>query len=336
MARAGDLQATQLGTNTVGLRYLVEGNSFTFNYNGVPGGATINATYDLELDLTLDFAGQLGGSSGPTVTISSSSLGISNAKFTTKNVLVHLLGGDTLAQAGTAMDKVSVSPAANLLGLDQQVAAMNSGLLSAVGALAPDVAPDGSWCGVGGCPGAPRVIESQLFDLSATVDAADLNLVLSRGAVPVTAPVGCEFGSSSTTAPATLYAECTPGQPAGVTQLALLQDGGNGWTFIGPQAASALETPSLNGVPIGPWEPNAGPASAFAPWMQGPQVPGTGQTVQLTVCSFNQWGANCDPTTDFTLQRNSVSDPSTGGGGGIVGPPVIKGRCGSGGNCRFQ
>ncbi len=335
LASTGDLEAAQLGTNEVGLDY-VDGSSFSFSYDGVPGGAIINAKFDLELTVNLSFADQVGGGQGSPVAITSSSLGISNASFSSSNLFVKALGGKTLKQAAQAMDAVSISPAANLLDFGTQVASVNNKLVADVGSLTPDVAPDGSWCGLSGCPDDPTALESPVFDLSATVDASNLYLVFSHGAVPALAPVGCEFGSSGATAPATVYAECSPGQPGGVTQLSLLQQQNGAWTILGPQATSGWAPSALNGVALGSWVPNAGPVTAYAPWMQGPQLAGTGDMVEVTVCSFDQWGSNCDPATNFTLAKNAVSDPPTAGGGGIVGPPPIKGRCGSGGNCRFQ
>lgn len=335
---SGDLQAAQPAANNVGLTYLVDGNFITFNYAGVPGGATVNATFDMEFTLSLNFAGQVIAGSGTPVDVVSSSLGLSNAHFSSKNKLLNAFGGNKLKQADAAMNSYTVSPATNVLNLDPEIATINSQILAAVGPLIEDVAPNGSWCGLGGCPNQPGQIASPLFDLSVTVDASNLNLVFSRGAVPAAAPVGCAFGSSSANPPATIFAECAPNQPAGVTDLELLQEQNGAWSSLGVQASSGWDPSSLDGVPIGSWEPNAGPVTAYAPWMQGQQLPGSGSTVELTVCSFNEWGSVCDPATSFTLQSNAVSNPPTGagGGGGNSGPPPIKGRCGSGGVCRIQ
>ena len=180
----GDLQAAQPAANDVGLTYLVDGNSISFNYAGVPGGATVDATFDMEFTLSLNFAGQVIAGSGTPVDVVSSSLGLSNAHFSSKNVLLNAFGGKKLKQADAAMNSYTVSPATDVLNLDPEIATINSQILAAVGPLTEDVAPDGSWCGLGGCPNQPGQIASALFDLSVTVDASNLDLVFSRGRSP--------------------------------------------------------------------------------------------------------------------------------------------------------
>ena len=93
---SGDLQAAQPAANNVGLTYLVDGNFITFNYAGVPGGATVNATFDMEFTLSLNFAGQVIAGSGTPVDVVSSSLGLSNAHFSSKNKLLNAFGGNRL------------------------------------------------------------------------------------------------------------------------------------------------------------------------------------------------------------------------------------------------
>jgi hypothetical protein len=213
--------------------------SFSFYYaGGPPGGATITATFDIHLTLNLSFASQVGGGQGATVAITTSSLGVSNASFTSDKILIKVFGGQSLKQAATGMDAVSISPAASLLGLDKQVASFNATLLATPASVAPNVAPRRvvvrlAWLP----PSDPTVMESPVFDLSVTVGAYNLDLVFSHGAIPPSPPVVCEFGSSSATATA-IYAECSPGQPAEVSQLELFQGQDGAWTFLGPQAAS--------------------------------------------------------------------------------------------------
>ena len=124
--QSGDLQAAQQAANNVGLTYLVDGNFISFNYAGVPGGATVDATFDMEFTLSLNFAGQVIAGSGTPVDVVSSSLGLSNAHFSSKNKLLNTFGGTKLKQADAAMNNYTVSPATNVLNLDPEIATINS------------------------------------------------------------------------------------------------------------------------------------------------------------------------------------------------------------------
>ncbi|MBV9002824.1 MAG: hypothetical protein JO304_27460, partial [Solirubrobacterales bacterium] len=265
--------------------------------------------------LAVTFAKQIGGyfeQPDPPITVASSELTIpyadvwSNDWFVPQSKIHHIW---------QALTSYSLSPALSVLNLGPAIDNLNSQLDDSGTPFSQAIQVDGSWCVPQVCPLPNGSAASTLFDLSVTVDADNLNLVFSHGALPPQ-PTGCAFGASSDSPPATIYAECSVNQPSGIQWLALRQEINGTWNILQEVGPGGI----IGGPPLGPI-------------MGAPQL-GSASTVDVTVCSVNEWGFNCLPPTSFALQVNRVThDAQTakeqsggyygyGGGGAPPTPPA--------------
>ena len=307
---SGDVEAALVGPNQLGLEFKADGVSISGNDPAVPfGGATIDGTFDLEFQVTLDFASPVDGtshSSKTPVTINSSQVSVSHADFTSRNIFVT---GSKLATADAEADSTVVSNVASLLGLSSDLGPINRDLNAGAGqiwtSLVKPLSPDAN----------------EMFNLSIAVSAKQLTVTYSREPVEPT-PVGCLFYPNAGPAGTGVEALCSPNQPKGVTAL-LLQDYTMGaWrdnpldTTYEPGAHPGPEWSYLNSDGYG-WDPSAGPDSGFAPYLVDyPALPKGHSTVEMRVCSFNAWGLSCDPGVVVHGYTAGEGGGSTGGGGG--------------------
>jgi hypothetical protein len=314
----GDVEAALVGPNQLGLEFWADGIRITGNDPMVPfGGATINGTFDLEFQVTLDFASPVDGtshSSKTPVTIDSSRVSVRDANFTSANIFVT---SSDLATAEAKADSLVVPNVASVIGLSSDLGPINRDLNTGANqiwtSLVKPLSPDAN----------------EMFNLSIAVDGKDLTVTYSREPVEP-APVGCSFAANAGPAGTGVEADCSPHQPKGVTTL-LLQDYTKGaWrdnpldSTYEPGAHPGPEWSYANSNGNG-WTPSTGPDTGYAPMLVDyPALPKGHSTVEMRVCSDNVWGLSCDPGVvvhGYTAGEGGGSSGGGGGGGGGTGGP---------------
>jgi hypothetical protein len=110
----GELRAKQLGTNSIGLKYIVAHNHLNFEYplpDPCPA-ATVDVYFDVELDATLNFASSVDGAAWPParpLSVPSATLKLQNAQINTSNFCANVADAITgvIGQEAAALNKTS-------------------------------------------------------------------------------------------------------------------------------------------------------------------------------------------------------------------------------------
>lgn len=136
----GELRAKQLGTNSIGLKYIVPNNHLNFDVElpcaPLCPDATVDVYFDVELDATLNFATSIDGdaASSTTLTVPTATVHLQNAQIHTANVIANLFSDITgkLGQEEAQLDQTSYNASALVSG---PVASINGMFASAAGQL---------------------------------------------------------------------------------------------------------------------------------------------------------------------------------------------------------
>ncbi len=320
---SGDLEGALLAPNELGLNFGLSGISISLDYLAAGiDWVTIDGTFDAQAHITLDVANEVDWSdpSQSPVRVASSLVSFSGADFSSANVLLHIFDPSALSKADNKVDSTVIAGAAPMLGLTSDILTLNGDLGSAATAIADlYVLPE--------YPDA-----AQGFSLTIGVDSSHVILTFGRGGSPEPAPRGCEFYPDwSGFAPGTteVDATCSPSEARGVGKLVLQEQRRGAWTHNPKDAQYEPGDPAswvsqLAPAPYVAWQPNNGPGSGYAPYMTDyPVVQQGAPTVQMRVCSSNQWGFNC--TAPHAVDQvvggagGSGAGGSGGGGGGGYG-----------------
>lgn len=316
----GDLQAAMVSPSQLELRWLVRGNQMAFDVGGAPTAPTLNATFDMEIDVLINAAGTIDGYdtnvSGTPLSLQSATLRFPYADFSTSNVAVlvgkpSILGQAAQGLTSTAIDLSTVPGGPNLSAI---LANGNAQLHTAASLISQNLVQSAM-------PGA-----NEHFDFAMSVTSTNLVLTLARdGTPPAGTPTGCQWARGDGF---TIQATCDSHQPAGVSQLGI-EDGGPPWI---------LHQESVDSFVNGAWNLRN---AAGQPTLQADEsghITYAGWQVSAAVCNFNEWGDLCSPVTTFSDQiPNGGSYPvppppvfgngQVGGGGGAHDNPCPYGPC---------
>jgi uncharacterized membrane protein YgcG len=337
---SGDLQGALIGPNQFGLRYQLDGIAVGLDYNiaGIDW-ANIYGTFNAQLQVNLDTATSIDGSvtapdpvfiSSP-ISIASSEVSLSDADVWSANILAKLFP-EALTFVENMADSTVIPNVTSALGVSSSLESINGDLHVAAGEIAKVYVLSSD----------PYATE--LFSLSLGVDSQDVVLTFGRGGSPEPAPTSCSYYPDDTYAGYTeVQAICSPDQPGGVTQLQLQEFTSGAWrddpadTSFEPGAPGGPENSWLSQPPNPDWSPNNGPDSRYAPLMADypviqflkPGVPSG--TVQMRVCSINQWGINCSASVAVAQNQQQAGGGGGGSGGGGGGGGAGGGGGGGGG-----
>jgi hypothetical protein len=282
----GDMQAAMVSPSQLELRWLVHGNEINFDVGGAPTTPTLDAKFDIEIDVLINAAGTIDGDdynvSGTPLSLQSAVVRFPYADFSTHNTAViigkpSILGQAADALTSTVIDLSSVPGGPNL---SQMITQANAQLHQAAAQISQKLVQPST-------PGA-----NQHFDFTMSVNSTNLILTLARDGTPPPMPTGCEWYGNQVM--------CDAHQPAGVYDLRLALAEHGSWYFTGAGTTLTNGTWSNQNY-------DGRPQLILADLNDG--------TYSVGVCSVNDWGRTCTPPKTVTLQTPAPGSPASGPSG---------------------
>ena len=293
----GDMQAAMVSPSQLELRWLVHGNEINFDVGGAPTTPTLDAKFDIEIDVLINAAGTIDGDdynvTRTPLSLQSAQVRFPYADFSTHNTAVIIGDPSILGQASDALTStvIDLSTVPGGPNLSQMITQANTQLHQAASSVSQNLVQPST-------PGA-----NQHFDFAMSVNSTNLILTLARDGTPPPMPTGCEWYGAQMM--------CDAHQPAGVYDLELALYEHGSWLFTG--TGSILEN--------GAW--------SYQNYDGRPQlVLGNlnDGTYSVGVCSVNAWGHTCTPPTTVTLQTPAPGGTASGSGG-IITPGCALTSC---------
>jgi hypothetical protein len=307
---SGDVEGGLEGSNVLGIDFLLHGIALTFDVNDAYGTASAELTADIDFHVDLDFAPTVDGASKSTT--AALSIGSSSVRVTGGTLSAQQFGitQGALEPYANEIESLDVQNVAGWVGLPAEIAQENRNIESGAHLIYSQYVQ----------PSDPDA--NQVFNLSIGVSRTNLTLTFDREPLQP-APKDCTFYADAGPSGTGVEAMCSPHQPKGVTKL-LLEDHDNGkWgdnpqdSTIEPGAPGGPEWATLGPAPYPTWEPNAGADLGYAPdLVDYPTTKSGVTTVEMRVCSSNEWGLTCDAPVKVTGYTAGGSGAGTGGGGG--------------------
>jgi hypothetical protein len=253
----GDLQAETWSNGALELRWVVRGNAIQFDV-AAPTTPTVNATFDMTIDVTIGVAGQINAQTVYPLTLNSALVTFANANFSSSNIVLNTVDPSFAQNSDNTMNNtvVDLNKVPNAPDLYSLVDSVDSMLIRGAQQLFQALV----------APSAPGAFET--FTFSATIDPHNLTFNFIRGGTPPPAPTGCTYGADVPYQG--VDAVCDRVQPAGVTEL----------------TSGSYFAELMNGL----WTPqdSLGRPELFFGRGAGWDT--------VAVCSLNEWGETCGPS----------------------------------------